>query len=113
MSRKNQIARMDKEWSRQVIERDNSTCQKCGKWAENPHHVFYKTKFGSRWLLENGINLCEYCHVPWAHAKPTEFNIWWHNRVGDEIYTIAWGASQIIKIDLDEEEKRLKTLSKT
>ncbi len=106
--RKTQIARMDGEWSRQVVERDKSTCQKCGKFSENPHHVFLKGKFGSRWLLENGINLCEDCHVPWAHAMPTIFMAWWRYMVGEEVYLRVLVASMEIKIDLDGAERLLK-----
>lgn len=108
MTRKNKIAKLDKEWSRQVIERDQSICQKCGRWGENPHHVFYKRKLGSRWLLENGINLCEDCHVPWAHAKPEEFMEWWRYKVGEDVYFQILADSMRIKVDLNEAEKKLK-----
>jgi hypothetical protein len=88
--------------------RDGGICQNCGKPAENPHHVFYKTKKGSRWLLENGINLCENCHVPWAHAEPEEFMEWWILRVGLDTYLMVKNESMKIKPDLDEIEVMLK-----
>ncbi len=106
--RKNQIARMDKEWSRQVVERDKSTCQKCGKFAENPHHVFLRGKFGSRWVIENGINLCEDHHVPWAHAMPEIFMAWWRQKVKEDVYLRVLVASRKLKVDLDEAERLLK-----
>lgn len=106
--RKNQEKRIDVLWSQGVIERDGSVCQKCGRWAENPHHVFLKRKRGSRWLLENGINLCENCHVPWAHAKPDEFEEWFIEKVGMETYMYIRLESLKIKPDLDEAERKLK-----
>lgn len=108
-NRKNQIARMDREWSRQVVERDNGICQRCGRLAENPHHVFIRDKFGTRWLLENGINLCaEECHVPFAHAKPEEFMAWWRYKYGENAYLRLLAASMRMKVNLDEAERLLK-----
>lgn len=106
--RKNQEKRLDKLWSHAVIQRDGSICQKCGRWAENPHHVFYKTKKGSRWLLQNGINLCENCHVPWAHAKPDEFEHWLIERIGMKTYMNVRIESLKIKPNLDAIEDNLK-----
>ena len=100
--------RLDGLWSRAIVVRDNGTCQKCYKQSENPHHVFYRTKLGSRWLLENGINLCDDCHVHWAHAKPEEFMKWWIEKVGEEMYLYAKEMSLEIKPDLDEVELTLK-----
>lgn len=106
--RKNQEKRLDILWSQSVIKRDGSICQKCGKWSENPHHAFYKTKKGSRWLLQNGVNLCEKHHVPWAHAEPEEFLEWWIDFVGIEVYALVKDESLKIKPDLDEIERNLK-----
>lgn len=105
---KNRIGRLDKLWSQGIVKRDKSICQKCGKWAENPHHIFYRRKKNTRWLLQNGINLCESCHVLWAHAEPEEFLEWWIDYVGVEVYTFVEAESLKVKPDLDEIERNLK-----
>lgn len=108
--RKQMIAKLDKLWSRLVVQRDNSICRYtgCGKWTQNPHHVFVRDKFGSRWELDNGINLCEDHHVPYAHAYPEDFMVWWRGEVGEDVYCAVKAASLVIKVDIDEMEARLK-----
>ena len=108
-ARKNQIARCDKLWSKLVVERDQGICQKCGRLTENPHHVFVRDKYGTRWVLENGINLCaEECHVPFAHAKPEAFMAWWSFKYGEDAYLRLLASSLEMKIDLDKVERELK-----
>ena len=55
------------DWSKQVKERDNYTCQKCAKVAEgnfiNAHHIVPKCYFMARALdIDNGCTLCTGCH---------------------------------------------------
>lgn len=62
---RNRCSKKYKEWRRAVFERDDYTCKKCGfrgvklnahhikEWAIYPDH---------RFLLENGVTLCEKCH---------------------------------------------------
>lgn len=99
--RKKLIAKLDKKWSKAVIEKDGSTCQKCGRFAENPHHVFLKRYMGSRFLLKNGVNLCEYCHVPWAHARPEEFMEWWIDFVGMEVWEHVRMKAMELKVNIE------------
>ena len=64
----NQKARNSKfahEWRKAVFERDNYTCQMCGKHGGklNAHHIKHWAKFpGERFVLDNGITFCEECH---------------------------------------------------
>lgn len=57
-----------KQWSRQVRERDNYTCQICGLQTTEPnklhaHHLeSYDTYPELRLELSNGITLCNSCH---------------------------------------------------
>ena len=110
--RKNQIARNDKLWGSIIVKRDDNICQHCGRYGEHPHHVFYRRKMGARWLPENGVTLCDDCHVPFAHARPELFMSWWRDFVGEEVYLIVFDASMKIKLDLDEEERKLKNIFK-
>jgi len=70
-----------KRWRLAVLKRDNYTCQKCGCKDKHKLHVHHKTsileiikKYDFRtkldiikceelWNMENGITLCEWCHV--------------------------------------------------
>ena len=53
------------EWRNKVFERDNYTCQKCGKRQGdiNAHHLngYHWYKEG-RTDVNNGVTLCSYCH---------------------------------------------------
>ena len=66
-----------KEWRKSVFDRDSYTCQKCGgKQGKNKqsiylnaHHIFnYKDYPDKRIELENGITLCDKCHLEF-HSK--------------------------------------------
>ena len=72
-SSKNRLMRKSKqfmEWRRDVFERDNYTCQKCGirskKGARimlHPHHIMHLAKYPEiAFNLDNGITLCYECH---------------------------------------------------
>ena len=67
---KNQLERGTykyREWRNQVYKRDNYTCQCCGNYGGklNAHH---KENFSDnkelRFIIDNGITLCENCHHP-------------------------------------------------
>ena len=57
-------------YPKQVFERDNYTCQKCGDCSGNghavelhPHHIQpFATNLALRYDLNNGITLCKSCH---------------------------------------------------
>lgn len=54
-----------KNWRRQVYERDDYKCVKCGsKEKLNAHHILsWKHYPELRYDLDNGITLCEKCHI--------------------------------------------------
>lgn len=55
-----------KEWIRKVFERDNYTCQCCGKRGGNlnAHHLYnFSEHKDLRYDINNGITLCEKCHL--------------------------------------------------
>lgn len=107
MSRKSQIARLDKLWSQKVIERDKGICQYCRKPGDNPHHIIPRRYMALRHDLKNGICLCTQCHAEIAHGQPESFRGWVMDRLGDGYWTLL-RKSQEIKIDLDEVERKLK-----
>lgn len=55
-----------KEWQRKVFERDNYTCQCCGKRGGNlnAHHLYNFSEYENlRYDVENGVTFCEECHL--------------------------------------------------
>ena len=55
----------NKEWRKAVYERDNYTCQSCGKTGEKlaAHHILPYAIFKDlRFDVNNGITLCRKCH---------------------------------------------------
>lgn len=58
-------------WRKSVFERDNYTCQMCGKKGGelNAHHIkLWKSHPESRYDIKNGVTLCESCHKEY-HKK--------------------------------------------
>ena len=105
MSRKKQIARLDKLWSKAVIERDKKICQKCFKFGDNPHHVIPRRYVALRHDLNNGLTLCTDCHVNWAHKYPEGCLIQFIEEY-PERYKAIQGLKYEIKVDLDKVEER-------
>lgn len=55
-----------KEWVGNVFQRDNYTCQCCGKRGGNlnAHHLYNFAEYEDlRYDVENGITFCEECHL--------------------------------------------------
>lgn len=54
-----------REWSTQVLQRDNYVCNTCGKrdGTKYAHHLEnYKDNPDKRYALSNGVTLCDRCH---------------------------------------------------
>jgi 5-methylcytosine-specific restriction endonuclease McrA len=48
-----------------ILERDNFTCQECGRHTKHkPHHIFYgiEKSFSERYLDICMVTLCDTCH---------------------------------------------------
>ena len=67
------------EWRLKVYSRDNFTCVKCGKKRDsktmiNAHHLeSFKTNVEKRYDVNNGVTLCEQCHINF-HTKYSNVN---------------------------------------
>jgi len=49
----------------EILERDDNTCQECGKYTQHkPHHIFYgiEKSFSERYLDICMVTLCLECH---------------------------------------------------
>jgi hypothetical protein len=111
--KKGEIKKLDKLWGLAIRKRANDLCEKCGKPANNPHHIFGRKNFSVRWDLENGICLCSGCHTMnrWsAHQAPTWFSDWLKEKRGEEWYDnllvranrVAFNNFEDIKIYLEK-----------
>ena len=52
-------------WTKSILERDNYTCQECGRRGVKlqAHHIMsYVDYIDLRWEISNGITLCIDCH---------------------------------------------------
>lgn len=60
-------------WRKKVFQRDNFTCQMCGRKGGrlNPHHIRQWSRFPKlRYVVANGITLCEKpCHEKTFHNE--------------------------------------------
>lgn len=68
------------DWRKKVFERDDYTCQMCGdrgskghKVILNAHHIVkYSVNKELRFVVDNGITLCEKCHLK-TYGKEEKF----------------------------------------
>ena len=63
-----------KIWREAVLKRDNYVCQHCGKKTKNVHHIIPISKDKNLMHnINNGITLCQSCHVKvhkfWLYRK--------------------------------------------
>lgn len=62
-------------WRKSVYRRDNYTCQDCGvqKTVLHAHHIkSWKDYPEYRYELDNGVTLCQNCHINTHRLKPKE-----------------------------------------
>ena len=103
---------LDILWSKFIRARDKS-CQKCGKTgATQAAHIFSRNNLQVRWNPRNGIGLCFYCHLYWAHRSPVEFTLWIKQRIGErdfrELERTARGNFDSSKLRLKKEVEKIK-----
>lgn len=69
----------DELYSELIILRAGHKCEKenCNKRTKlQAHHIFSRVYFAIRHDPENGVCLCRYHHLYWAHRFPVEFMNW-------------------------------------
>jgi hypothetical protein len=77
-------------------------CRAPGCWqsATAGHHIFGRgaaVAFDPRYIL----GMCALCHVPWAHARPKEFDEWVQSWMDKHEYAEGVRLSQSIAKHLD------------
>jgi len=88
-------------WGLVVRNRDNHTCQWCGKPGNQPHHIVSKAQGNiARFDVDNGITLCFYCHMRRIQREPLEFAEFVHR----------WLAAR--KLDYDGMRKKYQQIQK-
>lgn len=116
-SRKQLKKKCDDLWGK--IIRARGKCERCGKTTGlQAAHIISRNYGKTRHLLENGVCLCNGCHIFWAHKEPDEFVDWIRETRGDNtFYRLRRIANQDGKADyekayliLKEEEKKLKQI---
>ena len=96
--------KLDKLWSQAVRKRDG-ICQRCRKTkASQAAHIFGRSNMATRWDLMNGIGLCYFCHIIWAHRQPVEFTLWVQSRLKDDFKKLQTKAQGIKQWSLKEME---------
>lgn len=84
------IDRHDTRWGKMVRERDGK-CLYCGDTETlQAHHLFPRSRSGTRFELQNGITLCASHHTFnyefSAHKTPEKFKRWAKKFLGDGLY---------------------------
>ena len=76
------------EWRTNVFNRDNYTCQKCGKRGGDleAHHLYPFAEFPEkRFLVDNGVTLCCECHSPeYSNSFHSIYGV--HNNTPEQYY---------------------------
>lgn len=68
----------DDLWSKAVKARAGYKCEKenCNNKDLQSHHVVSRTNYALRFDVENGVALCTYHHLFWAHKDALAFTKW-------------------------------------
>jgi len=76
--------KIDILWSKKIRARDK-VCRKCKHApASQAAHIFGRGNLSTRWDEENGLGMCYYCHIIWAHREPVEFTLWVKTEIGED-----------------------------
>lgn len=78
--------KLDRQFSKNILSRDNRTCQWCGKASGkmDTAHIIPRSVIVTRWLEGNAICLCFRCHQIEWHNNPLKAVRWLENNFGVE-----------------------------
>ena len=99
---------LDIEWGR--IIRGKGVCSVCSKTGIiHAAHIFSRRSMSTRWDLDNGLALCYYHHIRWAHQEPVKFYKFCEEHLGKEkLEELGSRNAQIKKWTIEEMECLLK-----
>ena len=113
-NRKGWKRKADRLLSEYIKQRDNNTCQKCGKKHAqmHPHHLISRGVSVLRHDPKNLVLLCPACHF-FAHHRSIEFTKWLEEKHSDILtgYLIQQ-AKKPYKVDYQEVCSKLENLIK-
>lgn len=67
----------DALWAEAVKKKAGYVCEYCGaEKSLQAHHIISRVHWPIRYDLENGVCLCRYHHLFWAHREALEFLEW-------------------------------------
>jgi len=113
--RRKLIDKLDKLWSEKV--KSVGKCAYCGKDSYlNPHHIYSRSNYSTRWDLDNGICLCSGCHTLSstfsAHKTPMEFSEYIKEKRGNEWFNrLRAKAKQVVKYSNSDLEEMIENWS--
>lgn len=85
--RKLLMNKLDKLSKKLVYERDNWTCQHCGKYSKTDYQASHVIPVSAgnklRWDIKNMKVMCYHCHLNWWHKNPMEASAWFQEKFPD------------------------------
>lgn len=112
------IDQLDKLSKQLVYQRDNYTCQHCGKNDGRDYQASHVIPVSAgkklRWDLLNMKVLCYHCHLNWWHKNPLEASDWFNRTFPDRakyleenrgIYKFTEAELEELKADYTEQLK--------
>jgi len=107
--RKLLIKKLDKVVKDIIKQRDNYTCQHCGKYLEKSnchasHVIPVSAGHRLRWDKQNLKTMCYHCHLNWWHKNPVEAGEWFMSKFPDrwEYLQANRGIKKFTTIELEE-----------
>ena len=107
------INKTDTIFSKCIRERDNHTCQWCGRQDGTLQcsHIFGRRHLATRWHPDNAKCLCFSCHRRW-HENPVDAFKWVEGYLGDGLLQIvreqAHSVRKLTKADREDIHRHYK-----
>ena len=107
---------LDRLWQEAVKKNAKGLCEYCGKKGESAHHFIGRANLSTRWIIENGVYLCNSCHTGSskfsAHLTPDLFEEWVYDKCPVCYDELMQKKNQILKCNLsnlNQIKKELKS----